>query len=142
MGCVGTPAVDYDGFLKELYGCKFCVEQRRPFAIPTPDGMPRRGWNKFRHNSAANAPHKFPPIGFGNRSLLFLAINPRFTANSAVHAEVMSSLRAFESFAQTLSLARLISARLRLLAVKSGKASTTTNNGLRPLFSPIGHLLP
>ena len=100
MGCVGTPAVDYDGFLKELYGCKFCVEQRRPFAIPTPDGMPRRGWNKFRHNSAANAPHKFPPIGFGNRSLLFLAINPRFTANSAVHAEVMSSLRAFESFAQ------------------------------------------
>jgi len=91
---------DYDAFLKELYACKLCVDERRRFAVPTPDGKPRRGWNKFRTSSAANAPYKFPPIGFGQRPLLFIAINPRFTDNVRIHDEVMSSLQSFTAFSQ------------------------------------------
>jgi hypothetical protein len=92
--------LDYDEFLRDLYGCKFCQEQRRPFAIPTPDGRPRRGWNKFKHHPVSNAPHKFPPIGLGPRPLLFIGINPRFTDNSDLHAEVMSSVQAFKVFSE------------------------------------------
>jgi hypothetical protein len=94
--------VDHDQFLTKLYACKFCEEQRRPFAIPTPDGSPRRGWNKFKLNSVAHAPHKFPPIGFGPRPLLFIGINPRFTDNAALHAEVMSSVAAFRALSNNM----------------------------------------
>src|SRR5262245_36082166 len=71
----------------------------RPFAVPHPSGQSRRGWNKFRPHIPTNTPYKFPPIGFGRRSLLFVGINPRFTDNAQLHEEVMSSPQAFKALA-------------------------------------------
>jgi hypothetical protein len=100
-----APVADDYEFLAGLYLCKYCVEKEYRFArkdpeCKVPSDKPRRGWDKFQHHSSTQTPFKFPPIGFGKRPLMFIAINPRLTNNRQHYVEIMSSLDKFKALSR------------------------------------------